>query len=424
VSAPLRPLSLSLYAAALGLLEPLAGPILRRRAAQGKEDPARLAERLGRASRPRPAGPLVWLHGVSVGESVSLLPLAQALREQRPDVALLITSGTRTAAELLAKRLPPGAIHQYAPVDAPGAVARFLDHWRPDAAIQVESELWPNLILGAKARGVRLALVSARMTQKSADGWAKAPGAAQALLAAFDLILPQDSATAERLARLGAEVGPRLNLKLVGAPLACDPVELARFRAVIGARKTVMAANTHPGEDETVLAAYRTAASPDGLLIVVPRHPARGEAVADLLTAAGLSTARRSKGEPLTPQTQAYVADTLGEMGLFYRLADIVVMGGAFRPGIGGHNPLEAARLGAPVLSGLHTFNAADVYDEMRQRVAVLQTADATLARDLAGLLTYPNIARRVGEAAQTYAQAKGAALGEALTRLQPLLPA
>ncbi|MBP6545174.1 MAG: 3-deoxy-D-manno-octulosonic acid transferase, partial [Phenylobacterium sp.] len=181
-----RPLSLKLYASALGLLEPLARPLLERRVKAGKEDPGRLDERLGHSTTPRPEGPVVWLHGVSVGESMSLLPLVGALRASRPDLALLVTSGTRTSAELLARRLPEGVVHQYAPLDAPGVVARFLDHWEPDLGILVESELWPNLILGAHERGVRLALLSARMTEGSARGWGRVPAAAKVVLDAFD----------------------------------------------------------------------------------------------------------------------------------------------------------------------------------------------------------------------------------------------
>ena len=204
-----RTLPLAIYAAATGLLEPLAPALLRRRARAGKEDLGRLAERLGRPALARPAGPLVWLHGVSVGESLSLLPLVEALQARRPDLNLLVTSGTVTSALVVAKRLPKGVIHQFAPVDAPGAASRFLDHWRPDAALLVESELWPNLIVAAKARGVRLALLSARMTQKSADGWTRAPVTARALLQAFDLILPQDADDGGTVApKLGADRRP------------------------------------------------------------------------------------------------------------------------------------------------------------------------------------------------------------------------
>lgn len=418
----LRPPSLALYAAATSLLEPLAPGLLGRRAGRGKEDPARVSERLGHASVTRPPGPLVWLHGVSVGESLSLLPLAQALNV--PGRNLLVTSGTRTSAELLATRLPPGVIHQYAPVDGPAAVRRFLDHWRPDAGVLVESELWPNLILAAKARGVKLALVSARMTQASADGWARAPGAARALLSAFNLILPQEAQTQVRLAKLGARTGPLLNLKMVGEPLPFDPAELVRLKAAIGGRKVVLTASTHPGEEEIIAGAFR-ATGVDAVLIIAPRHPERGADVAELLTTQGFKTARRGAGEPLAAETQVYVADTLGEMGLFFRAADVAVMGGSFMPDIGGHNPLEPARLGVPIITGPHIFNAAAIYAQMFIEVAAIETPDAaTLTRDLRGLLTQPLIARRIGEAALTFAQRQGVALDEALTLLKPLLPA
>jgi len=418
-----RPLPLTLYAAATGLLAPLAPALLRARAGKGKEDPARLAERLGEASLPRPAGPLVWLHGVSVGETQSLLPLIAALRTRRPDLAILVTSGTVTSAELLARRLPTGVIHQFAPVDAPRAVRRFLAHWRPDVGIFVESELWPNLILGAKARSVRLALLSARMTDGSARGWARSPASARALIGAFDLILPQDAATAERLTALGARPGGRLNLKLVGEPLPADEAELARLTAGLAGRQAVLAASTHPGEEAIIAEAAREAGAP--LLIVAPRHPDRGASIAAELAARGFRVARRSAGEPLAATTTAYVADTLGELGLFLRLAAVVVMGGSFVEGIGGHNPLEAARLGRPVITGPHAFNAREVYDELLAEAAAIEASDpAALARHLKRLFEHPMIARRIGEAGLSYAARQGAALTAALGELEPLLPA
>jgi 3-deoxy-D-manno-octulosonic-acid transferase len=424
VSAPPRTLPLALYAAATGLLEPFAPALLRARARRGKEHAERLGERLGRPTAVRPTGPLVWLHAISVGEGLSLLPLVEALKARRPDLAILVTSGTVTSADLLARRLPTGVIHQFAPVDSPGAAAGFLDHWRPSAGLFVESELWPNLIAAASGRGVRLALLSARMTQASAQGWARAPASAQALLGAFELVLPQDAATEARLHRLGARLGPRLNLKLAGAPLPADPAELARLRAAIGARKVVLAASTHPGEDGPIAQAVG-AAAPEALLVVAPRHPERGPAVAELLRGAGYAVARRGAGEPPHPGVQAYVADTLGEMGLFLRLADAVVMGGSFVQGVGGHNPLEAARLAKPVITGPHAFNARDIYAEMFAEAAAIEAPDATaLGRHVAGLLAYPAVARRIGEAGLAYAERQGAALETALVLLEPLLPA
>lgn len=416
----MTPSPLVAYGALTSLLQPLAPAVLRRRAARGKEDPARVGERLGRASQARPDGPLVWLHGVSVGEAASLLPLADALRVRRPDLTLLVTSGTVTAAAMLARRLPEGAIHQYAPVDTPAAVRRFLGHWRPDLGVFVESELWPNLIQTAQARGLKLALISARMTEASARGWGRFPVAAHAILSAFDLVLPQDEATADRLARLGAAVGPRLNLKLAGQPLPFDAAELERLRAATAGRRVILAASTHPGEEQVAAEAFRIAvAKPeDALLVLAPRHPERGPEIA-----AALGAPRRAAGE--APSGPVYVADTLGELGLFFRLADVVVMGGAFAEGVGGHNPLEPARIGRPILTGPHAFNAADVYADLFAEACAIEAADApALARHIRGLLDYPAIARRMGEAALAYAQRQGAALDEAMARLAPLLPA
>ena len=411
-----RTLPLAVYGAAMTLLEPLAPSLLRARARRGKEDPGRTGERLGHASHARPAGPLVWLHGVSVGETTSLLPLISALLDRRPDLTLLVTSGTTTAADLLAARLPPGVIHQYVPADAPGPVLRFLDHWRPGLAIFVESELWPNLILAAHDRGVRLALLSARVTAASANRWARWPKSARALVTAFQLILPQDEGTARRLGELGATTGGRLNLKLIGEPLPFDPAELDRLRHGLAGRKVVLAASTHPGEEPLIANAVRKSA-PEAVLILVPRHPERGSEIADMLGAS-----LRSRGEALTA---VHVADTLGELGLFMRLADVVVMGGSFVPGIGGHNPMEPARLGRPILTGRYAFNAQDVYADMFGAVCAIEARDGpALSRHVRGLLDNPAIARRMGDAALAFAARQGAALDQALVQLDPLLPA
>jgi len=305
-------------------------------------------------------------------------------------------------------------------VDAPGAAARFLDHWRPGAALFVESELWPNLIGAARARGVRLGLLSARMTQASAKGWGRAPGSARALLQAFDLILPQDEATAARLAALGARAGGRLNLKLVGEPPPADPAELERLREAIGGRAVILAASTHEGEEALIADAFRAALDDPGaaLLILAPRHPGRSARLRETLGATS-----RAAGEP--PAGRIHLADTLGELGVFYRLADAVVMGGSFQPGVGGHNPLEAARLGRAIVTGPHVENARSIYDDMLAEAAAIEAADgAALARHIRGLLANPTIARRIGEAAQAYAERQGAALTAAMALIEPLLPA
>lgn len=410
-------LPLALYGLATGLAEPLAPLILKRRAKAGREDPLRLGERLGRAGAPRPPGPLVWLHGVSVGETVSLLALVEGLRARRPDLGLLVTSGTRSSAELLARRLPAGVRHQYVPVDTPGAVRRFLDHWRPDLGVFAESELWPNLILTARRRGTRLVLASARITEGTARTWRRAPASARRLLSAFDLILPQDRATADRLRGLGADCGRELNLKRAGAPLIFDPAELARLQGLAAGRPVVLAASTHPGEDALIAEA---AEGLGALVVIAPRHPERGAEIA-----AALKAPRRALGEEPGPETPVWIADTLGEMGLFFRQADVVVMGGSFPGGIGGHNPLEPARLGAPVITGPDIANAADVYGEMFDEVCALMARDGPdLRRKLAGLLADPVLRRRMREAALAYAARQEQTLADALEDLAPLLPA
>jgi 3-deoxy-D-manno-octulosonic-acid transferase len=466
-----EPLSLRFYALATGLAEPLAPWLLSRRVKRGKEDAVRLGERLGRASRPRPDGPLVWLHGASVGESVSLLPLIERIAAARPDLTVLVTSGTRTSAELLGKRLPAGAIHQYAPVDAPGAVARFLNHWRPGLGLFVESELWPNLILGARRRGVCLALVSARMTEASAKGWARRPNAARAMLSGFEAILAQDDASAARLQGLGGHVTGRLNLKRLGAPLDADAAEVAALKAAFGDRRIILAASTHPREEALIAAAVRGLPN-HPLLIIAPRHPDRGEAIEAELSAVGLKITRRSQILPPRgrgtarsvmegvrsasesagknasyPETGAagiapppppiggsppptgedlhiYLADTLGEMGLFYRLADVVIMGGSFVQRAGGHNPMEAAQLGVGVVTGPERFNHAEPYAEMIAAGAAIVVEDAAgLTRELAALLTTAASLHELGERARAYAAAQAGAFEDGWRAIAPLLP-
>ena len=410
------------------LLEPWAPRLLDARAKKGKEDPARVDERLGVASRPRPAGELIWLHGVSVGETLSLLPLVERLRSARPDLNLLVTSGTLTSAQLMARRLPEGVIHQFAPVDAPGAVAAFLDHWRPGAAVFVESELWPNLILDARKRGVRLVLASARITEKTVDGWRRFPGAAREILAAFDRILPQDETSAARLESLGAKVDGHVNLKLAGGPPPHDAGAFTRLSAAIGDRPVVVAASTHDGEEIAIVRALDRLT--DRLcLILVPRHPERSAEIGAALTRDGYRFALRSQGSEPDRDTDLYVADTLGEMGLFLRLADVVVMGGSFsaaldRPPVGGHNPLEPARLGKAVFTGPDMTNWAAVTEALVEAGGLgVVEAPWDLPAVLAPLLADPAAARAMGERGRRAAAEAGSGLERLWDALTPLLP-
>ncbi len=348
----------------------------------------------------------------------------QRFRAERPDLNLLVTSSTRTSAELLRRRLPQGVIHQFAPVDAPGAVHRFLEHWRPDLGVLVESELWPNLIRAAHGRGTRLALLGARISARSATGWARAPGAARALLALFDVIYAQDLETRDFLEAQGAHVAGQLDLKRLAEPLPFDPAALASLKRQTQGRRVLLAASTHPGE-EMLVAEAAAGLEPGPLLIVVPRHPERGAGVAEALAARGLKVVRRSQGQTPGPQVDAYVADTLGELGLFYRLADLAVLGGSLAQGLSGHNPLEPARLGTPVISGPHHEAFAEVYGELLENKAVLIARDgAELRQGVASLLAEPKLAKALGRRGKSAAEAGAAALDAPWDRLQSLLPA
>ncbi len=416
------PLGLIAYRAATAVLTPIVPLLLRRRARRGKESRDRANERLGRDLPPRPDGPLVWVHGASVGECLAALPLIDALLAD-PHRNVLVTSGTVTSAALMAERLPPRALHQFVPIDTPRATARFLDHWRPDVGLFVDSDIWPNLVLGAKARGVTLALVNARMSERSFGGWRWAPKTAATLLSAFDACLAQDDAIAERFRQLGAQ-GVRMvgSLKADAPPLPADPTALDALRQAVGARPILLAAQTHPGEDETVLPAHDAlrATVPDLLTILVPRHVERG---ADLAMLCGTRPVRRrALGELPDAATAVYVADTMGELGLFYRLAPFAFVGGSLVRH-GGQNPLEPARLGRFVLAGPHTFNFTSAYDAIFRAQGMGLVRSSTEIADAARrFFADPAAASALGEAARTAADTLGGAVGKTLAVAEQLL--
>ncbi len=410
------------------ILEPLAPRLLDARVKQGKEDEVRVDERLGMPGVARPDGDLIWLHGVSVGETLSLLPVVERIVKARPDLTVLVTSGTLTSAELLARRLPAGVIHQFAPVDAPGVVAAFLEYWRPSLGVFVESELWPNLILAARERKIPLALVSARITEKTAAGWARFPRSARKLLESFDCVLPQDIVSADRLQAMGGRVDGLVNLKLSGAPLPHDASAFTALSAAIGDRPVVVAASTHEGEEIAIVRALDHLAE-RLCLILVPRHPERGPEIATALTRDGYRFALRSRGAQPNAETDIYVADTLGELGLFLRLADVVVMGGSFgsflgREPWGGHNPLEPARLGKPAVAGPDASNWLAVTGDLVSAGGLsLVASPGDLPAVVAPLLSDPTAGRAMGERARRAAADVGAGLDRLWDALQPLLP-
>lgn len=418
-----------LYASAYALATDFAGPALRlllaRRGSRGKEDRARIGERMGRPGKPRPAGPLVWVHGASVGEALSALPLIGRLLDTRPDLQILVTTGTVTSAAMMAERLPPRAFHQFVPLDRRPWAASFLDHWRPDLALWLESELWPNLLVAARARTIPLVLVNARLSARSFARWRVASGFARWLLGHFSICLAQSETDATRLRALRApNVSCPGNLKRAAPPLAADEAELKRLRAAVGTRPVWLAASTHAGEEAIAARVHRALAAkhPRLLTIIVPRHPARGLAIARDLAGDGLKIARRAAGEPIAPDTDIYLADTMGELGLFYRLAPVAFVGGSLVPH-GGQNPLEPAQLGAAILHGPHVANFRDIAAALGASGAAEPVADeAALTAALGRLLADPAEVARRGEAGRSAAAAETQVLDRIMTALAPLL--
>ena len=421
---------LALYRATALVGDPLIRAYMARRRQRGREDPARFPERQGIASIGRPAGPLAWIHAASVGEAISVLCLIERLRQERPDLALLVTTGTVTSAAIMAERLPDGVIHQYVPIDHPVWIARFLNHWKPDVALWVESEFWPNLLRAIAARRVPLILVNARISPRSYAGWMRFPRTIGRLLRCFSLCLAQSAADGEKLTALGAlNVRVPGNLKFAAPSLPVDEDALNRLRQDIGDRPVWMASSTHAGEEVAVAEAHRlVAARQAGLLtVIVPRHPGRGPAIAQELATAGLTVARRAAGEPLRPDTDIYIADTVGELGLFYRLVDIAFIGGSLVPH-GGQNMLEAAKLDCAILQGPHTANFAEIVAEMEPAGAVETVANATaLAEAVNRLLSDPALRTARVSSASNVADAKEGILDAVLTEialfLDPIAP-
>jgi 3-deoxy-D-manno-octulosonic-acid transferase len=416
------PLGIMVYRLATGALAPLAPLLLRRRILRGKEHHERSDERLGIASQQRPPGELVWVHGASVGECLAALPLIEAMmaREGRN---VIVTSGTVTSAKVMSERLPPGALHQFVPIDTPTATARFLDHWKPQVGLFVDSDIWPNLVLGARERGVRLALVNARMSPRSFGSWRLAPSVAGALLAAFETCLAQDEEIAARFRSLGArEVHTIGSLKADAPALPADPAKLEALRQAIGPRPVFLAAQTHPGEEETLLPAHDALrrSFPELLTIIVPRHPERGKSIAMLC---GTRNSRlRSGGESPATDTAVYIADTMNELGLFYRLASFAFVGGSLIRH-GGQNPLEPAKLDCAVLAGPYTHNFTGAYETIFQAQGTGRVATSgEIAALAADLLADPAKARALGQAAHRGAESLGGAVAKTIEIVEKML--
>ena len=396
------------YRLATRALAPIAYRKVAAKLALGGIPEDRQRERLGHTSAARPEGRLIWFHGASVGESLSVLSVIAELGRRYPDLHFLLTSGTATSGKIVADRLPPRTQHQFAALDAVGPVRRFLDHWRPEAAIFVESELWPVTLMETRARGTKMALLNARLSEGSRKAWGKRPASAAMLMGCFDILIAQNAEQEGHLQAMGApadRIRTGANLKSVGAPLPVDPDALSAMTTALEGRPVWAASSTHPGEEEVVLKAHRALLQrwPDLCLILIPRHPERGDAVEALIRDAGLATARRSRAESLTGDTAVYLADTLGETGLWYALCPIVFLGGGLAK-VGGHNPFEPARAGAAVMTGPHVFNFSETFAPLIAAGGAVEVQDAGGITETADLwLTDPSVLEAVSQAADGF---------------------
>lgn len=417
------PMTVRVYKGLSALATPLSGAVIARRLKQGKEDIARISERRGIPTVERPAGQLVWIHGASVGEVLAAAELIERLRAL--GIRILLTSGTVTAAAMVERRFPNDVIHQYIPFDTPRFVKSFLDYWEPGLALFIESDLWPNLILASAERRIPMVLINGRMSPRSYPRWMRFRGTIGSLLDCFDLCLAQSDVDAERFTALGAgNVITSGNLKLDVAPPTADPRKLEILKAATQRRIVFVAASTHPGEEEIILDAYRRLAGhfPGLLAVIVPRHPKRGLAIARMLSAAGANVALRSQDQMPSDATQIYIADTMGELGLFYRLAPVAFMGGSLVEH-GGQNPIEAIKLGAAIIHGPHVFNFAEIYDTLNQAGgALLAESDEHFIKSLGYLLANPVARQRATNAAEQVVERLGGALEKTLGAIEPYL--
>jgi 3-deoxy-D-manno-octulosonic-acid transferase len=407
--------------------KPVIMSLLNQRLKNGKEDPERIRERFGISNRVRPDGTLMWVHVASVGEAQSMLRLITLFLEQNKNASVLVTSITRTSAELLEKRLPVRAIHQYLPVDRPKWVKRFLDYWHPDLVLWAESELWPAILSEISKRHLPMALINARMSPKSFRNWSRVKGLAQDILSAFTVILTQTDYDRNSFMQLGGRsvvsVG---NIKFASPPLPVDEKDLVTLKNAVGNRPLWLYASTHAGEEELAAQVHITLKHefPDLLTIIVPRHPERRVSISDELQPFGLSITFRTENKILPyDKTDIYIADTLGELGLFYALSPLSMIGRSFSAdGGGGHNPLEAAQLRSAVLHGKNIQNLRDIYDPMDAAEAALcLEAPDNLAPAVRNFLKNTGDLKKLAEKGYDYAKGQEQILSRVVEELEPV---
>ncbi len=352
---------------------------IKKRQLNGKEDVKRFNERIGRPSKKRPEGKLIWLHGASVGESLSMLPLINKLLESYPDSHVMVTTGTVTSAEVMEKRLPERAFHQYIPIDNPAFVTRFIRHWQPDLVLWFESDLWPALLSGIKRKNIPLILVNGRISNKSFKRWQQFDFISKELLDCFTFCLGQSEEDAYRLRVLGAKNSMCLgNLKYAGINPPVDPDKKAEIEKQINGRPLWVVSSTHHDEELKIGRFLKNTNTeiPGLLTLIAPRHPNRGPEIQEQLNGLGLKTALRSKGEKISPDTNVYIADTIGEVGIWYDLSPIVFIGGSLIPH-GGQNFMEPSRFRDAVIVGPYMHNFTDAMNRAKKADAVIQVNDA-----------------------------------------------
>ncbi|WP_117190831.1 lipid IV(A) 3-deoxy-D-manno-octulosonic acid transferase [Rhizobium terrae] len=403
-------------------LYPLVGSYLAYRAMKGKEDRSRRLERLGFASLARPRGPLVWVHAASVGETIAIMPMIRELR--RREIHVLLTTGTVTSAALVQSRLADEVIHQYVPLDVKFPVKRFIAYWKPDACITAESEIWPTTIAELARRHIPQIRVNARISDRSFDRWHNRLSIAEALFGRMSLVVAQSDLDAERFRDLGAwPVIVSGNLKSDTDPPPCDEAVLAAYRRQIGNRSTWAAISTFEGEEKSVAAVHKALKPKNGqLTILVPRHPDRADAIEAMLKEAGLTVARRSRKDVLTPETDVFLGDSIGEMGLYLRLTEIAFVGKSLASE-GGQNPLEPAMLGCAVLSGPHVQNFRDAYQHLVRKGGARIVKDTEMLAKAVHYLLVNDLARvKMVDAGHDAMEEMRGALSKTVKALEPYI--
>ncbi|MBP5698955.1 MAG: 3-deoxy-D-manno-octulosonic acid transferase [Alphaproteobacteria bacterium] len=381
---------------------------IRKRRRIGKEHPTRFNERLGIYTYPRPEGKLLWFHGASVGEAISMLPLIDKLLKEDEQLFIMVTTGTLTSAEIMAKRLPERAFHQFVPFDVPRYAKRLLNHFKPDAVLWFESEFWPSLISETAARKIPLILVNGRVSDRSFAKWKKFGFAAKEILQCFTLCLGQSEQDKERLQILGAPktacVG---NIKYAGMKLPVDEEKLKVLQNAIGNRPIFLISSTHYNEEEQ-LAEYLPQLKQlmeNLLVIVVPRHPNRGDEVTAMFRERKFNTVQRSKAENIENKTEVYVADTIGEMGLWYQLAPVTFVGGSLIAH-GGQNFIEPAKDHNAIILGPHMHNFTDMTERAQNYQAVIKVDNAKEVIEAAErLFANPNLMQLAQQKAYDWTQ-------------------